>query len=324
MQKLISNLTSKVLSQRDISKDEALSLLQVKGSDLFYLFASANSIRQHFRGNKISLCTITNAKSGDCFEDCKFCAQSRYHNTNIAVYPLISVDEMLRRAEQAIRAGTHRFCLVTSGGSLDDKEMDLICEGISRIKNKFPHIKLDASLGKIDYPAAKRLKEAGLNRYNHNLETVPEYFSQICSTHTYRDRLETISILKQAGLEICCGGILGMGENETQRVEFGFILKGLDLDSIALNFLNPIPGTGLAQREPSPALELIKIAAILRFILPDKEIRLCGGREKNLRGLQALAFCAGIDATIIGDYLTTKGNPVKEDLEMLIDLGFSV
>jgi len=324
MNNYIGDLTKKALNKEYITKQEVEPLLESGGADASYLFAAANSIRQHFKGNKISLCSLTNAKSGDCLEDCKFCAQSRHHNTSIAVYPLITPDEMLRRCDIAVNNGTHRFCLVTSGCSLDDGELNVICEGLSRIKDKYPSIKLDASLGKIDYERAKRLKDAGLDRYNHNLEAVPEFFSHICSTHTYDDRLATIQILKKVKLEVCCGGIFGMGESPKQRIEFGFILKELDVDSVAINFLNSVEGTALADKASSPPLELIKIVAIFRFIMPEKEIRLCGGRQKNLRSLQPLAFSSGADATIIGDLLTTKGSSAKEDVQMLLDLGFTV
>jgi len=324
MSDFVKELCERTINKEAISKEEAGRLLGIGQAGLFHLFASANQIRQHYKGNKISLCALTNAKSGDCFEDCKFCAQSRHNNTAITVYSLITAEEMLRRSEAAVKNGTHRFCLVTSGCSLDDDELSVICDGISRIKNKYPGLKLDASLGKIDYERAKRLKDAGLDRYNHNLETVPEFFSQICSTHAYEDRLSTVHILKKTKLEICCGGIFGMGETDSQRIEFGFILKGLDIDSVAINFLNPVEGTVLTDKAPLSPLELIKIVSVFRFIMPDKEIRLCGGRQKNLRSLQPLAFSSGADATIIGDLLTTKGGSVKEDIQMLLDLGFTI
>ncbi|MCM8779741.1 MAG: biotin synthase BioB [Candidatus Omnitrophica bacterium] len=320
----IKELYGKIINKKAISQEEANQLFEVSEDDLFHFFSYANLIRRRFKGNKISLCAITNAKSGDCFEDCKFCAQSRHHNTGIAVYPLISVEEMLKRCDLAVAGGAHRFCLVTSGCSVDDKELDIICKGISEIKKKYPALKLDASLGKINYEKARRLKDTGLDRYNHNLETVPEFFAHICSTHTYKDRLSTIQILKKAKLEVCCGGIFGLGENRLQRAEFAFIIKELDIDSVAINFLNPIEGTAFAGKAPLEPLELIKIVAAFRFIMPDKEIRLCGGRQKNLRSLQSLAFCAGADATIIGDLLTTKGGLVKEDIQMFTDLGFTL
>ncbi|MDD5043950.1 MAG: biotin synthase BioB [Candidatus Omnitrophica bacterium] len=324
MRKYIEELSGKVLRKEPVSKEEAIRLLDLDKSGLFYLFASANNIRQYFRGNKVSLCAITNAKSGNCSEDCKFCAQSARHNTNIEIYPLLTPEEMFKRAKAAYQAGAHRFCFVTSGAKLSDAELVNLCLGISRIKKEFPLLKLDSSLGKIDLMRAKKLKDAGLDRYNHNIETHPDFFSKICTTHSFSDRLATIEILKKAGLEVCSGGIFGMGETNQQRVEFAFILKDLDVDSVALNFLNPVSGTGLGKAATLPALEILKIVAVLRFILPEKELRLCGGRQKNLRQLQALAFVSGIDAAITGDYLTTKGSPYQDDLEMLSDLGFSL
>lgn len=324
MWQFIQELTDKVISEGEITPEQADKLLSVDKQDLFYLFASANRIRQNFRGDKVSLCAITNAKSGDCFEDCKFCAQSRHYNTNVSVYPLITPDEMVKRAERAVEGGISRFCFVTSGCKLDENEIESLCAGIARVREKLPDLKLDASLGKIDLVSAKRLKGSGLNRYNHNIETVPELFPEICSTHTFEDRLSTIKILKEAGLEVCCGGIFGMGETARQRIEFGLILKGLGIDSAAINFLNPVQGTALDEMPVLTPLEILKILAILRFILPKKELRLCGGRQRNLGNLQALAFTSGADATITGDYLTTKGSSPAEDIRMFQDLGFSV
>ena len=195
---------------------------------------------------------------------------------------------------------------------------------IKLIKNKFPHLKMDASLGKLNKNQAKLLKEAGLDRYNHNIETAQSFFDKVCTTHSFKDRIETIKVLKDAGIEVCCGGIIGLGETEKQRVELAFYLKELDVDCVPLNFLNPVEGTRFQDNKiPSP-LELLKYVSIFRLILPEKQIRICGGRQKNLRQLQPLIFFAGADAIIIGDYLTTKGSSPHEDLEMISSLGLKV
>lgn len=320
----IHAITEKILSGKEISKEEALKLLCVNDKELYYLFASANYLRMHFRGRRVDLCAITNAKSGLCPEDCAFCAQSAHHATKAAVYPLIPEEEILRRAEKAKVQGTQRFCIVTSGRQVTPQEFKKICRTVTLIKNKFPSLHMDASLGQLDKDMAGGLKEAGLQRYNHNVETCQEFFPRICTTHSYSDRLKTIALLKEAGLEVCCGGIFGLGESVEQRIDFAFELKALDVDCIPLNFLNPVPCTPLESNPDVPALELLKTVAILRHILPKKQIRICGGREKNLRSLQAMIFLAGSDSIIIGEYLTTLGACGEDDLKMITDLGLNV
>jgi len=322
MKSTIQQIAEKVLSGTQASFKDADDLLSVGSNDFFSLLDAANSIRTKFRANKISLCSITNAKSGDCPEDCSFCSQSSHHNTDIKTYSLISKDEILKRAKCASDNETHRFCIVISGRGIEtEDELNQICQAIQQIKEEMPHLKIDASLGCLDFLTAKRLKDAGLDRYNHNLETTEDFFPKICTTHTFKDRLKTIKILKDVGLEVCCGGIFGLGEIPRQRIEFGFTLRKLNVDCIPLNFLNPIAGTPLENNPRIEPLELLKTIAIFRFILPKKEIRICGGRQSSLRNLQSMIFTAGADAIILGDYLTTKGSPSHEDLQMLTDLG---
>jgi biotin synthase len=318
----IQRLAQKAIAHKQVSFQEALKLLSVEHEDLFLLLHAANRIRLNFRTNRVSLCSITNAKSGECPEDCIFCSQSSYYNTSIKTYPLISKDEIVRRAHLAAETKTHRFCIVISGRGIEsDVELDNICEAIRQIKQEMPALKMDASLGCLNLRQAKRLKDAGLDRYNHNIETTEEFFASICTTHTFKDRLKTLAILQEVGIEICCGGIFGLGESDRQRIELAFTLKKLDVDCIPINFLNPISGTPLENSPQINPWELLKIIAVYRFILPTKEIRICGGRERNLRSLQSMIFAAGSDAIILGDYLTTAGNPADEDLKMLEDLG---
>ncbi|MDP2939193.1 MAG: biotin synthase BioB [Candidatus Omnitrophota bacterium] len=324
MRKLIKGITKRILQGLEISFNDAQPLLSLRPNDLDFLFENANSIRERFRGNRVGLCSITNAKSGGCLEDCAFCSQSNFHHTNIKTYPLITPKGMLGRAKKACETKAHRFCLVTSGCSLTEDELDNICFGLNLIKNKFPDLKLDASLGVISLEDAKKLKQAGLSRYNHNLEACEEFFPKVCTTHTFSARKRTILNLKKAGLEVCCGGIFGLGESEIERLKLGFILKELDVDCIPLNFLNPIPGTRLENNLKPKPLELLKMVAIYRFIHPKKEIKICGGRENNLKRSQAMIFKAGADSIIIGGYLTTRGNPVEKDLEMIKSLGLEV
>jgi biotin synthase len=321
----IDDIQNKVLSGKEINFEEAISLIELKErGDLQNLFIAANSVREKFRGRLVDLCSLTNAKSGNCSQDCAFCAQSSHNNTGVKVYPFISNDEILRQAKEAFLNKAHRFCIVTSGCSLDENEFSQVCQAIRLIKQNFPSFKMDASLGKLTREQAVSLKEAGLDRYNHNIETVESFFDKICTTHSFQDRLETIKILKEVGIEVCCGGIIGLGETNKQRIELAFYLKELDVYCVPINFLNPVKGTLLDNSNMPLPLELLKIISIFRLILPKKQIRICGGRESNLRELQSQIFFAGADAIILGGYLTTKGNEPHKDLQMISDLGLDI
>lgn len=321
----IDVLKDKVLAGEEISFKETEKLLDTPDTEFYSLLSAANSIREKYRSNIVNLCTITNAKSGNCPEDCAFCSQSSHHNTNVPEYPLISADEIVNRAREAAATKTNRFCIVISGRGVDEaEELNIICDAIRRIKDEFPKLKIDASLGFISKEGIYKLKKAGLTRYNHNLETAKSYFLNVCTTHRYGERVATVRDLKEAGLEVCCGGIFGLGETPKQRLELAFALKELDVDCVPINFLNPIPGTVFQNNPPLQPLELLKAVAVYRFILPKKEIRICGGRQTNLRSLQPLIFTAGADAIIIGNYLTTKGSPPEEDLKMIEDIGLRV
>ena len=320
----INKVAEGVLAGKKVSLAQADRLSAVSGDELYSLFNAAYRIRKRFRANKVELCAITNARSGGCSEDCAFCAQSSWHKTKVPLYPLLEPDEIYRRAKRAEDLGVGYFCIVTSGRRLGNKKDFLkICKSVSKIRSRLK-LKVDASLGELSLDQAKALKDAGLFRYNHNLETARSLYARVCTTHNYADRLKTIESVKRAGLELCCGGIFGMGETRKQRLELFFALKDISPECIPVNFLNPIPGTKLERKNPLMPLELLKIVAILRFIFPRQEIKVCGGREANLRSLQPFLFLAGSDSIIIGDYLTTKGNPPRADLEMISDLGLSV
>lgn len=319
----IKEVTDKVLEGKSLTLREANKLRAVKEDDIYFLFTAAYKIRKKFRGNKVELCAITNARSGACSENCAFCAQSSWHKTKIKVYPLLGEKEVFKRAKRAQELGAGYFCIVTSGRAVQQKKDFLrICSMISKIRANLK-IQVDASLGELSLDKARALKDAGLLRYNHNLETAQSLYREVCTTHTYSDRLRTIENVKRAGLELCCGGIFGMGESWEQRLELAFALKGLNPECIPVNFLNPAAGTQLERRPSLSPLEFLKITAILRFIFPRQEIKICGGREANLRSLQPFLFLAGADSIIIGDYLTTKGNPPQSDLQMIQDLGLS-
>lgn len=321
MRGLIVNLANKVISGELLEKKEAMKLLSTSSLSLPGLLEQANRIRSYFRGKKVHLCSITNAKSGACSQDCKFCAQSIHYGRNTSRYPLIEPNEMLDRAKIAFKKKTERFCLVTSGGKLTDKEIDLVCTGLRLIKNLLPGLKLDASLGLISKKNAKKLKQAGLTRYNHNLETSEKFFPKICTTHTFKQRFSTVRILKDVGLEVCCGGIFGLGESEADRLNLAFSLRELDVDCIPINLLNPIKNTPLGNNELLSYQEAFKMIAIFRFIHPHKEIKICGGRQSVLKDKQSKIFFAGADSIILGDYLTTKGSKSSDDFAMIKSLG---
>jgi biotin synthase len=323
--KVIKEIEQKILSGGEISFEEAVSLSGMADKkEIERLFAAANKIKERFRGRRVDLCSITNAKSGNCSQDCSFCAQSAHSKTEVSIYPLIPAEEMLSRAKQVFLNKAHRFCIVTSGCFVGEDDFKEICKAIRSIKNNFPSLKMDASLGKLTKERAKALKQAGLDRYNHNIETAESFFDKICTTHSFQDRLETLKILKEVGIEVCCGGIIGLGETNRQRIELAFCLKGIDADCIPVNFLNPVSGTPLQDSDIPEPIELLKFISIFRLVLPKKQIRICGGRERNLGKFQSQIFFAGADAIILGGYLTTKGNEPHQDLKMIADLGLTV
>jgi biotin synthase len=314
----LAELLTKYLEEvNNLNKDDIPDLIELDLYDLLYI---ANRIRQKYCGNKIKFCSIINAKSGNCSEDCKYCAQSVHFNTNPNVYDIKEPEEVLNAALDAQRNGVPRFCIVTSGrGILNDNDWEKIYKTI-RLLKKETSLTIEASLGCLDKSCGQLLKNAGLTRYNHNLETSPKFFPNICTTHAFLDRLNTVKAVKDVGLEVCCGGLFGMGETWDDRVELASILKDINPDSIPLNFLHPRPGTPFENLQPLRPQEILRIIAVFRIILPDKDLSVCGGREKNLRSLQSWMFYAGANATMLGNYLTTIGNPPENDLQMLKDL----
>lgn len=318
-------LGQKVLNGGRLSGDEALSLTDVSGSDTILLVAYANKVREKFTGNQVDLCSIINARSGNCTEDCAFCVQSAHHGSPGPVFDLIDEEVILSRAREMKDAGAHRFDIVTSGlgAHEDDPGFRAILRAVCRIREE-TGLKMCACLGTLTPRAAELLAEAGVTRYNHNLETAESFFPSVVTTHTYADRVETVRRAKAARMEVCCGGILGLGESPAQRVELAFALRDLAVDAVPLNILNPRPGTPLGGRSLMPPMEILKYIAIFRLILPDKNLRAAGGREVNLRDLQALALLAGLNGMLVGNYLTTAGRDPGTDNQMVTDLGFRV
>jgi biotin synthase len=323
MRDSIEEICGKVLEGKGIKKEEVLRLSRAGGGDIFSLLEAANRIREKFRGDEVDLCAVVNAKAGNCSEDCIFCSQSAHHRANIERFPLVSAEEMLEAAKRAERMEAAEFGLVTSGRGINDREAAVIGEGLRLIGEKLS-LRRCASLGALSEERARLLKESGLQRYHHNLESAESFFPQLCTTHSFRERLETVKVAKGAGLEVCSGGIFGLGETPEQRIELAFTLKELNVDSIPLNFLHPIPDTPCEEKLPPTPLDILKTIALFRFVLPGKDIKVCGGRERNLRSLQPLLFLAGANGMLIGNYLTTSGQTPEADLQMIKDLGLRV
>lgn len=319
----LAALGTRVLEGGEITRGEALWLFNLENSsDIFELLAWANRIRERFKGNKIHLCSIVNVKAGACSENCRFCSQSAAYQTDSPRYGLIEAEPVRVAAEEAKANGVTALGLVAAWRGLEEGPvLDELCQRFEEM-TKSGQARPDASLGIIrNQNVADRLKSAGLQCYNHNLESSRRFFPEVCTTHTYDERLQTIRHLKQAGIKICSGGILGMGETREDRCELAFSLKELGAHVVPINILNPIPGTPFANRPPMPPMEILQSIACFRFILPRQEIKIAGGRTVNLRDLQSLVFMAGASALMVGNYLTTLNQPVEKDLQMLRDLG---
>lgn len=299
-----------------MDRNQVNSLLEL---GILELISLANQTRKEYIGSNIELCSIMNAKSGLCSQDCKFCAQANRHNTDITTYPLKTKQEMLKAAKRAKDIGAERFDIVTSGETLSKEELNMVCAAIRDITRKIG-IKMCASLGSLDEKALYLLKEAGLSRYHHNLETSPRFFPCVVTTHTFQKRIETIKAAKRVGLEVCCGGIIGLGEREEDRIDLALILKELDVDSVPINILVPIKGTPLEKKEPFSCAEAIRTIALFRIILKNKIIKVAAGRESILKDFQALAFMAGANGMLIGGYLTLKGRDVAEDGKLIEEI----
>src|SRR5580704_10390135 len=319
----ITNLGQRVLEGGAIQREEALWLFGLESSaDIFDLIGWANRIRERFKGNKIHLCSIVNAKAGACSENCSFCAQSSFYQTASPRYGFVDPEPVLEAADEANKNSVTALGLVAAWKGLNEGPMlDEVCDRIRDLA-KSGKTRPDASLGIIkSQKVADRLKEAGLECYGHNLETSRRFFPGQCSTHTYEDRIETIGYLKKAGIKICSGGIIGMGETREDRCDLAFALKEVGANVVPINILNPIPGTPFEKNPPLPPLEILKTIACFRFILPRQEIMIAGGRTVNLRDMQSMVFTAGASALMVGNYLTTLNQPVEKDLQMLKDLG---
>jgi len=303
--------------RQPISREDALAILRSPPAELPGILANTAALRHEKWGNRVTLCSITNAKSGACSEDCRFCAQSATHNTGIEVYPLHSPARVRDAYDRAAELPIDHFGVVTSGETLDDSGVNTVCEAIR--DHARPGKAWCASLGSLSSAQLAALKEAGLQRFHHNLETAESFFPEVCSTHTFADRIAALRRAREAGLETCAGGILGLGESLEQRVELALTLSGEQVDSIPLNFHVPIPGTPLEGIEPAKPLDALRAIAMFRMTNPEAEIKVCAGRC-HLRDLQSMIFHAGATGMMIGPLLTIAGRDVDDDLEMLRDL----
>jgi biotin synthase len=319
----LSTLGQRVLGADQVTREEAMWLFNLESSaDILDLLSWSNRIREHFKGNKIHLCSIVNAKAGACSENCSFCAQSSHYQTGSPKYGFVDPEPVSEAADEANKNSVTAVGLVAAWKGLNEGPMlDEVCDRIAEIKAG-GKTRPDASLGIIkSQKVADRLKSAGLECYGHNLESSRRFFPQTCTTHTFDDRLETIGYLKKAGIKICSGGIIGMGETREDRRDLAFELKAIGANVVPVNILNPIPGTPFEKLAPLPVMEILKTIACFRFILPRQEIMIAGGRTVNLRDAQSMIFMAGASALMVGNYLTTLNQPVEKDLQMLKDLG---
>ncbi|MGD0282983.1 MAG: biotin synthase BioB [Dissulfurispiraceae bacterium] len=319
---MIEALRDKVIAGGSITASETIGISDIPDADNTELFAGAACIRQHFRGDVIDLCAIVNAKSGSCPEDCSYCAQSSKAASGVSVYRLLEKEKVLEKAMEAKNAGVRRFCIVTSGRKVSMGELRKIGGMIRAVRGS--GLLPCATLGLLNREELSYLRECGLVRYHHNLETSERFFPEICSTHTYQDKLRTIEAALSAGLSVCSGGIFGIGESWQDRVDMAFALKGLDVDSVPINFLIPVKGTPMGELSYLNPMEALKIIGIYRFILPGKQIRVCGGRAQVLGEFNSMVFSSGADAILTGNYLTTTGRTFGDDLELIRQNGLKI
>lgn len=316
------HLADKAIAGEPPTREEALAVLQADDDELLPILHAAYRVRRHYYGKRVRLNMIINAKSGLCPEDCGYCSQSIVSKTPIAKYPMLSKEVLVEGARKAaeLKAGT--YCIVASGRGPTDRELETVIEAVKEIKAELG-LTVCACLGILTEEQARKLKEAGVDRYNHNLNTSEGHYANIATTHTYADRVATLRNVIKAGISPCSGCILGMGESPEDVVEMAFAVRELDIDSIPINFLHAIPGTPLEHLNELTPVYCLKAVALFRFVNPTKEIRVAGGREVHLRTLQPLLLYAA-NSIFIGDYLTTEGQAPSADYQMLEDLGFEI
>ncbi|WP_445671449.1 biotin synthase BioB [Paenibacillus sp. FSL R7-0302] len=315
-------LADKALRGECLTLEAGHAVLEANDDELLLLMHAAFKVRKHFYSKKVKLNMIINAKSGLCPEDCGYCSQSIVSTAPVKKYPLLDKDTLLSGAREAIARKAGTYCIVASGKGPTDKELDQVADAVREIRKTMP-LKICACLGILRDDQARRLAEAGVHRYNHNLNTSKANYPAITTTHTFEQRIETVEKVKAHGMSPCSGVIIGMGETNQEIVEMAYALRELDADSIPINFLNSIPGTPLQHAGRTPSTKALKVLALFRFICPSKEIRVAGGREISLRTLQPLSLFAA-NSLFVGDYLTTTGQDIPADHQMIEDLGFEI
>lgn len=324
MEPFWNRIRSEAMSGEGIGQGDALAVLSLPDAALWRLLDVSEGVRRKFKGDGIRLCSIVNAKSGLCSEDCSFCAQSSRSSAEIRKYPLLAEDEIFRAASDAKARGAREFSIVASGLSMVNRgELTRVGDAVSRIRAELG-LETCVSLGTLKAEDVSYLLSRGLRSVHHNLETSRSFFPNVCTTHDYEEDVAAVRAAKAAGAWVCCGGIFGLGESPEDRVELALTLRELGVDSIPVNFLNPVPGTPMEGRRELTPTGCLRIVAMLRLTNPTREIIVCGGREVNLRDLQALMFAAGATGTMAGNYLTTAGRPAEDDLRMLRDLGLAL
>ena len=319
----IDEITQHILDGGEMSAEEGRWMIALDHDYLPWLMAGADRLRKTYRGNEVEVCAISNVRSGNCSENCSFCGQSGHHKTAAPKYGYIKSESLVEQAQQAREWGASDFGVVSKGwGVRSDKERTQLKEYFSELENH-SDIGRCASLGALDKESATMLKDMGMENYHHNLECAESFFDEVCTTHTYQENIDTIRNATEAGLRVCAGGILGMGESLDQRIELAKTLRDLDVKSVPLNFLNPIEGTPMGNQTPMQPQEILQAIATFRYMLPKAEIRIAGGRH-FLGDMQSMIFMAGASGVMIGNYLTTKGRQVDDDLKMLDDLKLSI
>ncbi|MCK9248674.1 MAG: biotin synthase BioB [Solirubrobacteraceae bacterium] len=307
-----------------ITREEALELGRLTDrEDILALVERAWHARQERFGDSTDMCSLVNAKSGGCAEDCGFCAQSRFAEAETPMHAMMEPEQMLEHARAAEAAGAHRFCMVTQGQGLSNRDFEKLLEG-ARLVTEHTNLKRCASVGHLNPKRARQLKDAGINRVHHNVETARSYYPEVSTTVRYEGRLRTVDAVREAGLETCVGGILNLGESEEQRVEMAFELAEIDPTSVPINLLNPRPGTKFGDRDHMDPWDAIKWVAIFRLVLPGALLRLCGGRSENLKEWQQMAVKAGLNGVMMGNFLTTLNTDPSEDREMFEELGLNI
>ncbi|MGQ9651100.1 MAG: biotin synthase BioB [Phycisphaerae bacterium] len=323
MSDLIRTIVRQVVDGIPVTRFQAEQLVRIERRGLPELFAGASQIRQQYLGPKVRCCSIVASKVGLCDQDCAFCSQSAHYRTHVTGGATLASQDVLAASREAADNGAQSFGIVNSGLGPGDDEIEEWSDVIRAIRRE-GRVRACASLGVLTAPQAERLAEAGVQRYNHNLQTSRQYFPNIVTTHTYDDRLETLRKLRAAGIELCCGALFGMGETWDDRLDLAFELREVNPEVVPINFLIPIAGTPLEHSRALEAIECLRIIAVYRFILPSQHLNIAGGREVNLRDLQSWMFLAGADSFMMGNYLTTCGRSAEEDLRMIHDLGLEL